>query len=143
MIRLQSRLLGRVFPFSTRSFMKFGTASKTTPSEPQPSHHGEKAVTHHDEHHEDGDHHDDHGHGHGHHAAPYDWRDDFAQNHDYEQDILNRGVPHPKTYHYPFHSAPEQWKFAFPENYSAKDLTMNFAGNQHIGPISNTLRVTL
>lgn len=139
MIRLQARLLGRALP--TKLMYRFGMASKTTPNEPQPSHHGDKTiiVAHHDEDHDD---HGDHGHGHGHHAAPYDWRDDHSKNEDYELDILHRGVPDPTTYHYPFQHAARPWNYAFPENYNQKDLTTNFVQVKHIGPIENILRVT-
>lgn len=66
----------------------------------------------------------------------YDWRDDHAQNHYFEQDPRLIGIKDGHEYEYPHNDTMKPWESVFPKEYNAKDLTVNFVGTYpvaHIG----------
>ena len=86
--------------------------------------------------HDDHEGHDDH----GHHHKPYDWRDDYSKNLDFEENPLYRGTPDPREYEYPYQAEARAWVYSHPAQYNPKDLRQTFYGAKHVGPLHNEMR---
>jgi hypothetical protein len=73
----------------------------------------------------------------GHHSKPFDWRDDYDLNPNYQRDPRRMGVPDPYSYSYPHEADPPQRIIPF-ANYDPKDLTQNFVGTFRLQSAAET-----